>query len=80
MSDLKGLIRELSQREMTRKQFIVLVGGSFLGMFGFFRLLQQISTPGFRGGDPNAFGAKDYGHVLDEKRAQAKGFGTDTFS
>jgi hypothetical protein len=80
MSDLKELIRELSDREMTRKQFLALVGGSFLGTIGIFRLLQSISTPAddLAHGDRGVFGEREYGHPEAPKVAH-KHFDEDVF-
>jgi hypothetical protein len=83
LSDLGELITELTKRKMSRKQFMVLVGGSFLGMIGFFRVLQAINTPDYdlahkrRG----VFGEMEYGYPGDDeiKKAQAKGFSQDAF-
>lgn len=65
MSDLRQLVKELSDRKMTRKQFLALVGGSFLGMMGIFRFLQEVSTPDndLATSDRGVFGEKEYGHV-----------------
>jgi hypothetical protein len=65
MSDLQELIRELSDRKMTRKQFLTLIGGSLLGTISIFRLLQSINTP--EGADlahshRGVFGEHEYGH------------------
>ena len=59
MSDLKQLITELANRPMTRKQFLALVGGSFLGMIGFFRFLESINTPNLATSDRGVFGEKE---------------------
>jgi hypothetical protein len=49
---------------MTRKQFLALVGGSFLGMMGIFRFLQEVSTPDdLATSDRGVFGEKEYGHI-----------------
>lgn len=76
MSDLRQLVRELSERQMTRKQFLALVGGSFLGMVGFFRFLQESSTPDLATSDHGVFGEKEYGHV-EAARAKPKGYNSE---
>lgn len=66
MSDLKKLVSELSQREMTRKQFLLLVGGSLVGMLGIFRFFQAINMPGAESlatSDRGVFGEREYGHI-----------------
>lgn len=77
MSDLKQLISELANRPMTRKQFLALVGGSFLGMMGFFRFLETINTPDLANSDRGVFGEKEYGHV--DKFAKNKSFDNEAF-
>ena len=62
MTDLQRLITELSKREMTRKQFLLLVSSSFLGLFGFFRFLQSESAPSLASSDRGVFGEREYGH------------------
>lgn len=80
MSDLRQLVIELSDRKMTRKQFLALVGGSFLGMMGFFRFLQEVSTPddNLATSDRGVFGEKEYGHV-DSVPAKKQRFDGDVF-
>lgn len=79
MSDLRQLVTELSDRKMTRKQFLGLVGGSFLGMMGFFRFLQEVSTPDdLATSDRGVFGEKEYGHV-DSVPNKKQRFDQDVF-
>jgi hypothetical protein len=83
MSDLRKLIGELSDREMTRKLFLALVGGGFLGMIGIFRFLQEASTPDLANSDRGVFGEKEYGHQETAKAAatdaKPKTFNQDVF-
>lgn len=79
MSDLRQLITELSNREMTRKQFLTLVGGSFLGMMGFFRFMQSISTPGLADSNLGVFGEKEYGHEKVAAASKARKYDEDVF-
>ena len=80
MSDLKQLIHELANRPMTRKQFLAHVGGSFLGMIGFFRFLQSVNTPDLATSDRGVFGEKEYGHPeTANKAAKAKSFDSEAF-
>jgi hypothetical protein len=79
MSDLRQLVAELSDRKMTRKQFLALVGGSFLGMMGFFRFLQEVSTPDdLSTSDRGVFGEKEYGHI-DSVPNKKQRFDQDVF-
>jgi len=81
MSDLRQLINELSKRQVSRKQFLALVSGSFLGMIGFFRVLQSLNTPDLATSDRGVFGEKEYGHPEPSVIATAKkkGFSEDVF-
>ncbi len=82
MSDLKQLIRELSDRQMTRKQFLTLVGGSFLGTIGLFRFLQAVNTPeptDLAHTDRGVFGEREYGHVPLSAKDAHKSFDEDVF-
>ncbi|HEU4913835.1 MAG TPA: hypothetical protein VFT16_00305 [Candidatus Saccharimonadales bacterium] len=63
MADLKQLLSELSKKEVTRKQFLFILGGSFLGVASFFRILQSVSTPDLATSDKGVFGEKEYGHT-----------------
>ena len=63
MTDLKQLLRELSQKEVTRKQFLLILGGSFFGVASFFRILQSVNTPELANSDRGVFGEKEYGHT-----------------
>lgn len=67
MRDLKQLIAELSKKEVTRKQFLGIVAGSFVGIAGFFHLLQSSSTPNLAESDKGVFGEREYGHVPGKK-------------
>jgi len=78
MKDLSQLIAELSARQLSRKQFLVLVGGSFLGMIGVFRVLQAMNTPDLAHSDKGVFGEKEYGHVPGSTRkVAAKGYSSE---
>lgn len=81
MSDLRQLISELSDRKMTRKQFLTLVGGSFLGMMGIFRFLQEVSTPDddLATSDRGVFGEKEYGHTTATSGGKTRNFDEDAF-
>jgi predicted acyltransferase len=78
MKDLSQLIAELSARQLSRKQFLVLVGGSFLGMIGVFRVLQAMNTPDLANSDRGVFGEKEYGHTAgDNYKVAAKGYNSE---
>lgn len=81
MSDLKQLIIALSTKKMDRKQFLTLAGGSFLGMIGFFHILQSLNTPDMIQNEGQAFGDKEYGRPGTEEvaKAKAKSFSADVF-
>ena len=84
MSDLKQLIIQLSTKEMSRKQFLTLAAGSFLGVIGFFHIRQSLSTPDMTQGEAGAFGDKDYGHTGSDvlgaaAEARKKSFSMDSF-
>jgi len=65
MRDLRQVISDLSQKKVTRKEFLIGVGGSFLGMLGIFRLFEVMNLPEGDDSDPAeqelAFGEKEYG-------------------
>lgn len=81
MNDLTRLIFELSKKQMTRKQFLALASGSFLGMVGFFHILEIINSPETATGKGIPFGDKEYGRPgIDEvAKAKAKSFSEDVF-
>lgn len=64
MSDLKRIATEISEKEMSRGQFLGAVGGSFLGMLGVFSIIQAINTPesDLANKNENVFGEREYGH------------------
>lgn len=74
MSDLRQIISELSTRQMTRKQFLGVVGGSILGMVGVFRFLQAVNTPPTTNNSRGFFGEKEYGHTDTVAQAKAPGY------
>ncbi len=78
MSDLRRLISELSKREMTRKQFLALVSGSFLGLMSLFRFLQTVNTPDdLATSDRGVFGEKEYGHTEQPPGEKSKGYNSE---
>lgn len=79
MNDLKQLIDELSKREVSRKQFLVLAGGSFLGMIGLFRVMQSLSTPDLAKSDRGVFGEREYGRPGSGAIVETKSFSEDVF-
>lgn len=81
MSDLKELIHELSHRQMTRKQFLALVGGSFLGILGVFRLLELVNMPkdNLAHSDKAVFGEGEYGHPPGQPSKAHKRFDEEVF-
>lgn len=81
MSDLREIALELSKRKISRKQFLVLVGGNFLGMISIFRVLQDLSTPELVKTDKGTFGEREYGHPdpVTVAKVKAKSFSEDVF-
>lgn len=85
MSDLRHIIVVLSKKEISRKQFLELVGGSFLGMIGVFRILQALDTPApnLAKSHKEVFGEREYGHPsereIEAAKASAKKFDEDVF-
>jgi hypothetical protein len=86
VSDLKDIIDVLSTKELSRRQFLKLTGGSFLGMLGVFRVLQSLNTPEQRLATSHreVFGEREYGHPSEEeikqaKKLQPKSFDEDVF-
>jgi hypothetical protein len=63
VGNLSGLIAELSTKQMTRKQFLAVIAGSFFGISGLFRYLQVINTPDLASSNKDVFGEREYGHV-----------------
>lgn len=63
MKDLTQLIAQLSERQLSRKQFLTVVGGSFLGILGIFRVLQALNTPNLAQGSPVVYGEGEYGYT-----------------
>jgi hypothetical protein len=82
MRELREVVDALTEKEMSRKQFLALVGGSFAGMIGGFQLLQMLNTPANRDdnlatSNKEVFGEREYGHPEPEEikrtaRTQAK--------
>jgi len=82
MRELRDVVDELAKKEMSRKHFLALVGGSFAGMIGGFQLLQLLNTPASRDdnlatSNKEVFGEREYGHPEPEEikraaRQQAK--------
>ncbi len=68
MDNLSKMISDLSRKNVTRKQFLAIMGGGFLSMFGVFRYLQAINLPDTDVVDnKGAFGASDYGGDLERQ-------------
>ena len=83
MSDLKRIATEISEKEMSRGQFLGAVGGSFLGMIGVFSVIQALNTPDsdLANKHENVFGEREYGHTdgdLGNTKAPKK-FDEDVF-
>jgi len=82
MRELREVVDVLAKKEMSRKQFLALVSGSFAGMIGGFQLLQMLNTPANRDdnlatSNKEVFGEREYGHPEPEEikraaRQQAK--------
>jgi hypothetical protein len=81
MIDLEQLAAKVAKREITRKEFLVLTGGSFLGMISIFRVLQNLNTPELVNSDKGVFGEHEYGHPdpVEVAKVKAKGFSQDVF-
>ena len=81
MIDLEQLAAKVAKREITRKEFLILTGGSFLGMVSIFRILQNINTPELAKSDKGVFGEREYGHPdpVDVAKVKAKSFNEDVF-
>jgi hypothetical protein len=81
MSDLKQIAVELSKRKISRKQFLVLIGGNILGMISIFRILQDLNTPEMVKTDNGTFGEHEYGHPdpIEVAKVKAKSFSQDVF-
>jgi hypothetical protein len=89
MRELREVVDTLAKKEMSRKQFLALVSGSFAGMIGGFQLLQMLNTPdshddNLATSNKEVFGEREYGHpgsdeIKRAKRAQAKRFDEDVF-
>lgn len=81
MIDLEQLAAKLAKREITRREFLILTGGSFLGMISAFRILQNLNTPDLAKSDKGLFGEGEYGRPdpVEVARAKVKGFGQDMF-
>lgn len=76
MSDLKKLVAELSQKEITRKQFLAIMASSVFGVGGLFRVLQSANTPDLASSDRGVFGEREYGNTNDGKPGQ-KGYNSE---
>ena len=70
MNDLNHLFTDLSGKNITRKQFLAMMAGGFLSMFGIVRFLQEVSTPQPVGGQGMSFGQSSYGGALEHKLRQ----------
>lgn len=77
MRELKDVADMLAKKELSRKQFLSMVGGSFVGMISGFQVLQALNTP--NSNDDNlatsnrqVFGEREYGHPGPEKIEKAK--------
>jgi len=84
MRDLKQLIAELSERPVTRRQFLGIVAGSFLGVSGFLRYIQDISTPApetndLASSDFGVFGEREYGYPVDAEEPSPAQIKEDEF-
>jgi hypothetical protein len=91
MRELREVVDVLAKKELTRKQFLTLVGGSFAGMIGGFQLLQLLNTPANRDdnlatSNKEVFGEREYGHPEPEEikraarlQAKTKRFDEDVF-
>lgn len=67
MGNLKKTITDVSNTELTRKQFLGLVGASLLGMMGTFHAVQTLSTPNddLATSHDQVFGEREYGYTDD---------------
>lgn len=81
MIDLEQLAARVAKRKITRKEFLILTGGSFLGMISVFRVLQNLNTPDLAKSDKGLFGEGEYGRPdpVEVAKVKAKGFGQDMF-
>ena len=90
MRELREVVDVLAKKEMSRKQFLALVSGSFAGMIGGFQLLQLLNTPANQDdnlatSNKEVFGEREYGHpepdeeVKRAARVQTKRFDEDVF-
>ena len=91
MRELRDVVDALAEKEMSRKQFLALVGGSFAGMIGGFQLLQLLNTPANRDdslatSNKQVFGEREYGHPEPDQvkrvshlQAKTKRFDEDVF-
>lgn len=89
MRELKDVADMLAKKELSRKQFLSMVGGSFVGMISGFQVLQSINTPINKDDDlatsnRQVFGEREYGHpgpekINQAKKAQARRFDEDVF-
>jgi hypothetical protein len=89
MRELKDVADMLAKKELSRKQFLSMVGGSFLGMISGFQVLQSLNTPNNKDDDlatsnRQVFGEREYGHPGPEeidraKKVQARRFDEDVF-
>ena len=81
MIDLEQLAARVAKREITRKEFLILTGGSFLGMISVFRVLQNLNTPDLAKSDKGVFGEGEYGNPdpVEVAKVKAKCFGQDMF-
>ena len=65
MKDLKQIVSDASDKELTRKQFLGVIGAGLVGVTGALGMLQDMSTPDLASSDTGAFGEREYGHSKD---------------
>ncbi len=72
MKDLKKIVSEASEKELTRKQFLGVVGAGLVGAVSAFGVMQELSTPDLANRDTGAFGELEYGHSGKPKEDKPK--------
>lgn len=68
MKDLKQIVSEASEKELTRKQFFGVIGAGLIGVTGALGVFQEFSTPDLANSNTGAFGEREYGHTKDLER------------
>jgi hypothetical protein len=81
MDDFKKIATEISEREMSRGQFLGAVGGSFLGVIGVLNVIQALNTPepNLANGNKDVFGEREYGHTGGPDASSPKKFDEGSF-